>query len=118
MHVFLHAASLLAVDFQPFDDDPGVGEILADRLANPRRALQNFGFDPLDRSLEHPQRLAQRPLLAADGFDMGLERPQVGERREHRIGGSIRGRPADHDRHQAQQDRQEQHCKDQFKDAH
>jgi hypothetical protein len=62
--------------------------------------------------------LAQGALLVAHRFDVGFERPEVGERRQHRIGGGGRGRPADHDRHQAQQNRQQHDRKDQFKGAH
>ena len=55
LHVFLHAPPLLAIDLEPFHDDAGIGKILADRLANASRALENFGFDPLHRSLQHAQ---------------------------------------------------------------
>jgi len=114
LHVFFHATPLLAVDFESLDDDPGVGKVLADRFADAGGALQDLGLYPLDGRLEHPQRLAQGALLAADGFDVGLERPQVGQRREHRIGGAGGGGPADHHGNQAQQNRQQQDHKDQF----
>jgi hypothetical protein len=55
LHVFLHAPPLLAVDLEAFDDDPGVRKVLADRLPNPGRTLEDFGLDPLDGCLEHAQ---------------------------------------------------------------
>ncbi len=106
LNVFFHAPPLLTVDFEAFDDDASVGKVLADRFPNPGRALQDFGFDTLDGGLEHAQRLAQGALLGADRFDMGLERPEVGQRRKHRIGRARRGGPADHDGDQTQQHRQ------------
>jgi len=117
LDLHVHPPALVGIDFQTFDHHAGFGQLATEGVANPGRTLEDLGPDALHGDLQTPDRLGQRPLLAADRLDLRPQGTQVGQGTQNGLRRDRGRRPTAQEKDQRYQARHRQHSEDQFQDV-